>query len=342
MTQAELKEKIKSGNIGGAYLFVGDEDYLKRHYASEIKRVVLAGGGMEIFCHAVFDGEDVELQDIKEAISASPMMSEYKLVEWRYPDIDAMSESEKKRLEELASFTREYPYCALVITVSGDGLDAGTVRRPSRLAARLDKSFMLVNFEKSTDSALEGWLKRHFDTEGVGVDANTLHALIFRSGHSMQVLKGEVDKLCAFAKARSLAKIGTDEVNLVASATLECDAFALSGAISDKNRERAFVALMDMKMRRIESGAVLATLCRSFVELLTVSMLIDEGKSSQDIESTLKWNAYKIKLCISSARSWGTARLASATARLKELDALSKSGGISGFSPIETFICEYL
>ena len=342
MTQGELKEKIKSGNIGGAYLFAGDEDYLKKYYAGQIKNAVLSGGGLEIFCHSVFDGDEVALDDVREAISSAPMMADYKLVEWRYPDIESMSEGEKKKLEELALFTRDYPYCALVITVSADGLEAGTVKRPSKLAARLGKCFELVNFEKSTDAALVGWLKRHFDSEGVSVDAKTLHALIFRSGHVMQVLMGEVGKLCAYAKANSLAKITESEVNLVASATLECDAFALSGAISDKNRERAFVALMDMKMRRIESGAVLATLCRAFVELLTVAMLIDEGMSAQDIERTLKWNAYKIKLCISAARSWGVARLASATARLRELDALSKSGGISGFSPIEAFICEYL
>ncbi len=342
MTQSELKEKIKSGNIGGAYLFVGEEDYLKKYYASEFKRTVLSDGGLDIFCHAVFDGEEIDFEGVREAISAPPMLSERKLVEWRYPDIEKMSEGDKKRLEELALFTRDFPYCSLVIVVSQDGFDAGTVRRPSRLAMRYDKSFMLVNFEKSTDAQLIGWLKKHFSSAGVAADNDTLGALIFRSGHSMQILKGEVDKLCAYAKANSLEKISVREVNLVASATLECDAFALSGAISDKSRERAFVALMDMKMRRIESGAVLATLCRAFGELLVVSMLIDEGRSAPDIERLLKWNTYKIKICISAARKWDTARLTQATARLKELDGLSKSGGISGFAPIEAFICEYL
>ena len=158
----------------------------------------------------------------------------------------------------------------------------------------------------------------------------------------MQVLMGEVGKLCAYAKANSLERITENEVNLVASATLECDAFALSGAISDKNREGAFVALMDMKMRRMEAGAVMAMTVRAFSELATVAMLLEEGKGAADIEAVLKWNAYKIKICINSARAWGSKRLCDAVSRLKELDAGSKSGGFAGYLPIEMFISEFL
>ena len=35
-----LKKKIKSGSLGGAYLFYGDEEYLKDHYLSLLRRAV--------------------------------------------------------------------------------------------------------------------------------------------------------------------------------------------------------------------------------------------------------------------------------------------------------------
>ena len=47
---------------------------------------------------------------------------------------------------------------------------------------------------------MQSWLKKHFDAEGITVDADTLHALIFRSGHSMSILSSEVKKLAAYAK----------------------------------------------------------------------------------------------------------------------------------------------
>ena len=342
MTVSELKNKIKSGDIGGAYILSGEEDYLKKHYLRELGKIACADEGFALFNRVVFDGADVSVQDIGEAIKAPPMMSEFKLIEWLYPDLDGMSESERKSIEELAASVLDYPYAVLVLLTGMEGFEPGSAKRPSKLAARLSKCYNLINFEKSADVQLVQWLKRHFDTEGILTDSDTLLALIFRSGHSMEVLRGEVLKLAAYAKANKLKKIGKNEVAEVASATLECDAFALSTAITDKNRENAFLALADMKGRRMEAGAVLATLCRAFSELVIVALLLEEGKDANDMEAILKWNAYKIKICISSAKKWGAAKLTEALSRLRSLDAESKSGGASGYKVIEMFVCQYI
>ncbi|MBQ8380713.1 MAG: DNA polymerase III subunit delta [Clostridia bacterium] len=343
MTVSELKAKIKSLDIAGAYIFAGEEDYLKKYYLDEIAKIACPDEAFALFSRAIFEGEDVSVQDIAEAIKSPPMMSDFKLVEWRYPPLDAAFESTKKAVAELALLLAEYPYAVLVLLCDADAFDAGTAKRPSKLCQRLAKSgFNVINFERSTDNQLISWLKRHFDAEGIAADPSVLSALIFRSGHSMHILKGEVDKLSAYAKANSLGAITKSEVELIASSTLECDAFALSGAISDKRREAAFVALMDMKMRRIEPGAVLATLQRVFSELTAVALLLEEGKDARDMEAALGWNPYKLKLSIASAKKWGLSRLTEAKERLRVLDAESKSGGISGYKTIEMFICQFI
>ncbi len=344
MNIQELKDKIKSGAIGGAYIFAGEEDYLKKFYASELAKIASPEPSFDIFNHVMFDGETVDFASIKEAVSSPPMFSDYKLIEWRYASFDSMKESELKQLLELADYIKNYPYAALVFIATSEGFSAGTVKRPSRLASRLKGAFSLVNFEKSTDAQLMGWLKKHFDSRGIKVTASALSALIFRSGHGMDVLRGEVEKLSAYLKANSIDTLTEAEVTLVASSTLECDAFALSSAVTDKNREAAYVAILDMKMRRIEPAVVLATLTRAFSELVIVSLLLDEGKRASDIEAYLKWNPYKIKISINAARAWGTKRLTEATSRLRSLDAASKSNGTSGagFGMVERFIAEYL
>lgn len=342
MTAVELKAKIKSGAIGGAYLFAGEEDYLKKYYAGEIEKLAVPDEAFAPFNKCVFDGSDISFAELADAIESPPMMSDFKLIEWRYPDIDTMRKGELEKLEEIASAVSSSAYAVLVIIVGTDGFDHGTVKRPSKLAARLSKIFNLVVFDKSTDAQLISWLSRHFEAEGLRASQKALSSLIFRSGHSMEVLIGEVAKLSAHAKANSLSEITEENVALVASATLECDAFALSTAITDRNREGAFLALADMQQRRIDAGAALATLSRAFSELVTVGALADEGKDAGDIEGLLHWNAWKIKICISSAKRWGTARLTAALSRLRELDAASKSGGVSGYKVIEMFICEYI
>ena len=342
MTAAELKNKIKSSDIRGAYIFCGEEDYLKKYYLSEFANICCPDKVFSAFNHIVFDGADINLSDISESIKSPPMMADFKLIEWRYPDIENMKESDKKTIEDIAESLSEYPYAVLVLFADIDGFNPGTSKRPSKIYQRFSKLFSIVNFEKSTDAQLISWLKRHFDAENISTDAQTLSALIFRSGHSMEILYSEVKKLSAYAKSNGLDKITKDEVDFVASATLECDAFALSSAVTDKNREKAFTALTDMTLKRIDAGAVLATLARSFGEIVTVALLLDEGKNPKDIENLLGWNQYKVKICITAARKWGVQKLSAATSRLRELDAESKSGGISGYKSIELFICQYI
>lgn len=342
MTVAELKNKIKSSDVAGAYIFAGEEDYLKKYYLEQLSRIACPDETFSVFNKTYFDGEEIDFASLEEAVKAPPMMSDIKIVAWKYADLDALTENERIRLEALAETVMEYSYTVLVLLTAENGFDAGTSKRPSKLATRLGKKFNLLNFEKSSDSQLIAWLKRHFDAQGIGATPHTLSSLIFRSGHAMQTLIEEVNKLCAYANANGKDNINEEDVALVASPTLECDAFALSGAITDKSRERAYLAIQDLKARRVDANAALAMLGRAFSELITVSMLLDEGMGASDIESTLKWNPYKIKFCISSAKRWGTARLSDASARLRFLDSASKSGGVSGFTPIEIFVSEYL
>ncbi len=342
MTVAELKAKIKNEDIAGAYIFCGEEDYLKKHYISEFVKLSCPDDAFSLFNRVVFDGDDVNIEDISEALKSPPMMSETKLIEWRYANIEELREDEKKALEELAESLAEYPYASLVLFTEAEGFITGTPKKPSKLMTRFSKSFNIINFEKSTDVQLISWLGRHFASRSISVDTETLSALIFRSGHSMEILRNETDKLCAYAGANNLTHITKAEVDLVASSTVECDAFALSDAISNKNKEKAFLALSDMQLRRIDPRAVFGALAKSLTEILTVAYMLKDGKDAVDIEKNLHWNSYRVKICVSSAKKWGDTRLSSALSRLREIDAKSKRGGISGYKMLEMYICQCL
>ena len=70
MTITELKNKIKSQEIGGAYIFAGEEDYLKKYYLSEIANICCPDEAFSLFNRVIFDGADIDLAEIAEAIKA--------------------------------------------------------------------------------------------------------------------------------------------------------------------------------------------------------------------------------------------------------------------------------
>ena len=338
----ELKSRLKSGSLAGWYILSGEEDYLKKYYLDRMREAILTDDTFDLFNHASYDGQDINFQDVKEAIKSPPMMGEYKFIEWRFATLDALKESEISVLESLFELKEEYPYAIFAIMTTSDGFDVGTPKKPTKLASRLSRGFDILNFAKSTDAQLLAWLKKHFDAEGVAVDAPTLNAMLFRAGRSMEVLNNEVTKLCCYAKANGRDAVNQKDVDAVVSPTVECDAFALSNAVLEKSMERAFVALTDLKQRRVEPPAIIAMLERTYSELTSVAMLLDEGRGSGDIESILHFHPFKAKLYISAAKRVGSKRLAESLSELCRIDAASKSGGLSGYGAIEMFITKHI
>jgi DNA polymerase-3 subunit delta len=336
----DFKSELKAESFGGIYVFAGEEDYLVRYYLGALRSALKIDETFAVFNNPVYDGEDINFAELTDAVKSPPMMSDYKLIEWRHASFTSLDAKGLDLLEELAEIVRDYPYSIVAFTAGGEGLDFGTPKKPSKFISRFGKLIKILQFEKSSDNALYSWLKKHFDAEGIGVDLQTLQALVFRSGHSMDVLSSEVDKLSALAKARGLSAITISEVEEVASSTPECDTFALSNAIIERNKAKAYLALEEMKIRRVDPGAALGMIARTYDDLLTVALLLDEGRGLSDIESTLKMNSYKLKLYAAAVKKYGTKRIAAAVSSLAKTDADSKFGGVAGYTAIELFVSQ--
>ncbi|HBJ18449.1 MAG TPA: DNA polymerase III subunit delta [Clostridiales bacterium] len=341
MEQKDFRDRIAK-DPKGWYLFVGEEEYLKRYHASLLREKIVTDAAFAPFNHLVFDGPEIDVPKLSDAIKAPPMMSDYKLVEWRYPDFEHMKESVRGAVDDLAPLKEEFSYTVLLLSATADGFDPGTAKRPSKLATRYGKLFDIVPFPKSTDAQLLGWLKRHFDAEGIRTDADSLRALVFRSGHLMDILIGEVEKLAAYLKANGRDTLTPADVEAVASSTLECDTFALSNAVIDRNRALAFRALLEMKRERTDPAVLIGMLTRTYSELVSVALLSDEGADAPAIEAALKIPAFKVRMYLRTVKSHGVPRLVAALDSLTKVDAASKLGGVDGYAAVELFLAQNL
>lgn len=340
MTLNEFKTRLKGDNLGGFYIFAGEEDYLKNHYRTELYKLTAGDDTFAMFNYILFDGEDFNTAGLYELLMSPPMMADYKVIEWRHADLDKLRDSECEKLMELSGASEDYPHVVFIITAREDGFETSE-KRPSKLHKRLeDAGFSILVFDKSTDSQLIAWLKKHFDKEGITVDISTLNAMLFRVGHSMAQLKEEVTKLVCYAKANGKTHITEGDVNEICSVSVECDAFALSNAIIEKNVEKAFLALTDMKGQRIEPYMVLAQLSKTYADLLSISLFMDEGLSSSRIAELTKFHPYRLSLYMNAAKKIGTRRLCESLSALIKTDGASKMGGIGGYGAIEMFITE--
>ena len=340
MDTAELKNRIKDGALSGVYLFAGEEEYLSRYYSRELISAACDDSPFAVFNNLSYDGEDIDFSAIKEAAKSPPMMSDYKLVVWRHADLTSLSEAECEALSDIADIVKENASTVVVLVATAEGVEFGTPKKPSAFISRFDKKINILRFDKSTENQLYSWLKKHFDKEGLAVTLDTVRTLVFRSGRSMEVLANEVKKLSALAHARGKSEITSEDVIEAASTTPESDTYALSNAINERNKEKAYDALMDMKHRRVEPQIIVGMMSRSFSELLSVALLLDEGRGSSDIESILKINPYRLKHAITAVKKYTPKRLSEIVDTLAKIDAESKFGGVAGYTMIELFVSQ--
>ena len=338
----DFKNQIKNGTLSGVYIFAGNEDYLKRYYLGMLRDAVAGDQSLAVFNNPTFDGERVDFGALTDAVKAPPMMADLKLVEWRHADFSLMKDKELLAIEELISLTRVYTYSILAFTAAPGSFDFGTPKRPSKLLTRLGKDAAILRFEQSADNQLYAWLKKHFDSHGVGVSLDTLRALIFQSGHSMDVLASEVEKLAALAKERGRDAVTPADVEEVASSTPECDTFALSNAVTDRNKPRAYYTLEELKIRRTDPAIILGMLARTFDDMLNVAALIDEGRDTKDIATILGINPYKLGIYTTAVKRYGLESLLASVSELARVDAGSKYGGVTGYTAVELFISKTL
>lgn len=343
MDSETLKKNIKEKSHDKWYIFCGEEDYLKRYYLRALASSLCPDKTLESLNHIIFDGPDASLAEIYEAAVTPPVMSEHKFVEWRNADLEHLKEKELRALENIFSERSTSPDCVLAISASEEGLVTGTQKKPGKLFTRLSKIAAVVAFPRSSDRQLLSWLKKHFDREGIRSDAASLGKMLLRCGHSMDVLENETEKLCAYLKQNGATMLTTDTVEAVTSPISEADAFGLSNAILDRDLPRALAALSEMKARRVEAIVAIASISKIYSSLASVSVLLSEGKNSAEIAQALRiGSSYSASLYIKGASKRSTRALVSASKGCLRLDTAAKSGGQTGYSPIERFLAEYI
>lgn len=342
MDIAEFKSRLKDKNTEGIFIFAGEEEYLVRYYLGQLRSSLEIDPTFAVFNNPVFEGGEVDFAELYEAVKSPPMMSDYKLIEWRHADFSEMKEKELESLSELVSLVKEHPYSVVAFTAEGERLDFGVPKRPSKFIAAFDKQINILRFERSTENQLYAWLKKHFDAMGVEVNMEVLRALVFRVGRSMDVLLSEAEKLAYLALSRGKNALSPADISEVSISSPESDTFALSNAITDRNKQAALLALDDLKSRRVDPTVVFGMIARTFDDILAVAMMLSDGEGLPAIESALKMNPYKLKIYASAAKKYTPRALADTAAALAIADADSKYGGVTGYTAVELFLLRNL
>ena len=314
----KLKADLAAGTVDCAYIFHGEESYLREYYLGELRKQLVPAGFEEFNYHRL-DGKDLSIQALSETAEAMPMMAERTLIV--VTDLDIYKLNEEQR-EKLIAFLEDIPpYCCVVFVYDTVIYKAnGTMKK---LAKAISDYVQVVEFKAADNSDLIPWIMRRFRALDKEIDRQTAEYLIFLCGGLMTGLVPEIQKIGAYAKGKSITQ---KDIDAVAEPVLSAEVFKLSDAVIRKEQDRAAGILGDLLKMQTEPIMILAALGSQLRRLHTARIAIDSGKDRYWLMELWEMKSdYQAKLLLGAAKQTTADWCADAVKQCQVLDRRMKS-----------------
>ena len=314
----KLKADLSAGTPGCAYIFYGEESYLREYYLGELRKK-LVPAGFEEFNYHKLEGKDLTVQSLAEMAEAMPMMAERTLIV--VTDFDLFKLNEEQR-EKLIAFLDDIPpYCCVVFVY--DTVEYKPNRTMKKLYKAVSDHVEAVEFRAADNSDLVAWIARRFKALGKEIDRQTAEYLIFTCGGLMTGLVPEIAKIGAYARGK---RVTVADIDAVADPVLDAEVFQMTDAVAAGKYDRAAELLAELLRRQEEPIRILAALGKMLRQLYTARLAIDGGKDRVWLKDLWRMKSdYPARKLLDSARNVGRDWCREAVKRCQVLGRRMKS-----------------
>lgn len=309
-----LKDKIKSKQAEGCYIFYGDEEYTKNHYTN----LLLKEAGSNLNVTSFYDSE-FTLQDFISACETSAVESfdmfsfdtqdeneaddgSMRVIKLYNPD---MSELSKKDTDYLLDFLCDLPEKTVVIFWFYWGSEEPVFK--NSFFKKLGETALTVNFKREPigSSVLITWILRHFAKEKINVDRYVAVHLCQTVGNSMTDLKNEIDKLIDYLKFENRDTLEKDDVDFICIKSTSAQIFDISSGALAGNFVKAARALGVLRDKREKPLIILGTISKAVNDLCVVDTYMNQGLTAAAISKKAEIFEFVVKNYFSILTSRG-------------------------------------
>lgn len=314
----KMKADLSAGTPGCAYIFYGEESYLREYYLEALRKKIIPAG-FETFNYHRMEGKDLTVQSLTEMAEAMPMLAERTLLVAVDFDLFALGEEQR---EKLVALLGDIPsYCCIVFVY--DTVEYKPNKTMKKLCKALEQHVEAVEFRPASGRDLEDWVARRFRALGKEIDRQTAQYLIFTCGSLMTGLVPEIAKIGAYAKGGAVTQ---RDIDAVADPVLSAEVFKLSDAVLQGNYDLASSILGDLLKMQEKPIAILAALGGQLRRIYTARLAIDNGHDRYWLMELWEMKSdYPAKLLMGAAKRTTAGWCAEAVQMCQVLDRRMKS-----------------
>lgn len=324
-----LKREMKEKGVNGAYLFYGEELFLRDMYIEKFKKIIPEDDFAE-FNLMVLDGREMTPEDADEAIESFPLAAEKKLVIIR--DSGIFKKADENAQKFWSTKLKNMPdYCVLLFVE--DAVD----KRQS-LYKTMSKHGTCVDFAYLKPYELSAWVQGEVLKNHRKMSKNVIEYFISVCPEGLVAMNNELGKLFTLCPE----EITESDIKRSVSKSLSVRIFELTDCILEKKNERVIGILGDLKTVKESAFTVLYLLNSAFDKMLLAKLMRENGANDADIARRLSLPPFIAKKYLTGAGKFSREFLKKRILRVPELDLEIKQGKITEWEALYSFVFEAL
>lgn len=294
----QLKEEIRQNMPGRLYFFYGEEVFLLHYYLKQLQKIII-DPLTESFNFHKLTTETFDMLTFADCVENLPMMAERTMVVVDEIDIFKLNEADRERLLEIISDIPEY--CTVVFTYETTPFKPD--KRYKKLYDGVEQYGTLVEFQKQSQRDLVSWVGRHFAAAGKRITPELCVYLIDITGGTMTALSGEISKIFAYSGAEEIRK---SDIDAVVEPVIDAIVFQMTDLMGGGEYGSALLKLQQLLKMQEEPINILGAIGAHYRRLSTAKILLDNGKTANDLMQLYRMGDYPARKTMSAASRFST------------------------------------
>lgn len=327
------------------YVLYGRDDFSLQQALEEIKNEM---GDQEMLAvnTSILDGQQLTLNQLKDACSAVPFLCSHRLVivkgllgrfesksgsERRTTRSKTRPDSALNELMGLSEYISQMPPTTVLVLIDGE------VKTSNRLLKSVFSLARVKSFAPLNDRDLGEWIKERVEQDGGTVSPGAVKLLVGLVGSDLWAMSSEIDKLLAYCSGQVITE---DSVKQVTSYAREANIFALVDAILEGRKKEA----QQLLHRLIQDGAspsyILAMITRQLRLIVIAKDLGRKLSQSGNRDRLGQASDYSLEKAVRQAKAYTLERINRAYHQLLEADIAIKTGKYDGDLALDLLVVE--
>ncbi len=329
----KLTKQILSAPEPGVYVLYGGEEFLKRHFLSDLKKAVIEPD-FEDLNYTSVSGPD-EADNVIETAYTLPQMADARMIVWYNSTLPSPQQKNKKPVEDALTTASGFPYLYLVVYLSET--DVTSSRDDQKALEKLPGKKLFFDF-LPPDRLLK-WILRHFEAENVKISERDASFLCDRCGGSMTVLANQIEKLSVYVKEKGRDAVERQDIEKSVPDDPRFSAFYVSDCLRKRN-VTGLLSYIDASRKRADKPQLLlASIVTETEKLCRIKFAQKSGVPSAQIAKTLGLNEYVVKLAAPAAASLTEAECTRFLQACYDADAQIKNTQCDAYDVLRQLVC---